>query len=314
MTRINFADAQQALGFLAPQLLRINTEIEMQQYPAFDYAGLMYVNTDGGMWSYGSIFYSGDIAGAAEFLAHKGFDMPMADISTSQHVQTNHFAGIGYEYSRGELERASAAGRNLSSEKADAARKVAESFIYGIAMRGNAEKNLTGLVNNANVPVANVPADGAGAATTFASKDADKVLRDVNAVLNAPYNSTLETKRADTLLLPTTRLQALAETRVGDTTDTILAFLKANNSYTLETGQPLTIRGSRELEAAGVGGTARMMAYDAGRDVVQFHLPGPHEFLEAFRAHALLWQVPGIMNVGGVEFRRPKGAAYRDGI
>ncbi len=314
MAKVNFHDAQQALGFLAPQLLRINTEIEMQEYPSFDYAGLMHVNTDGGMWSYGSVFYSGDIGGAAEFLAHKGFDMPLADIATSQHVQTNHFAGIGYEYGRGELERAAEANRNLSSEKADAARKVAESFIYGIAMRGSVEKNMTGLVNNGDVPRANVAADGTGGLTTFASKDSDKVLRDVNATLNAPFNSTLETKRADTLLLPTTRLQSMAETRIGDTTDTILKFVKANNSYTLETGQELTIRGSRELETAGNGGTARMMAYDSGRDVVQFHLPGPHEFLEAWRAHALLWQVPGIMNVGGVEFRRPKGAAYRDGI
>lgn len=314
MARINFSDAQQALGFLAPQLLRINTQIEMQEYPSFDYASLLPVNTDGGMWSYGSVFYSGDIAGSAEFLAHKGFDMPLADIATSQHVQTNHFAGIGYEYSRGELERAAEAGRNLSTEKAEAARTVAESFIYGIAIRGHAEKNMTGLINSPLVPTANVAADGTAGATTFASKNPDQINRDINAVLNAPFNSTKETKRANRLLLPTTRLQYMAQTRIGDGSDTILKFVRENNAYTLETGQPLDIRGSRELETAGAGGTARMVAFAAERSVVQMHLPGPHEFLEAWRAHALLWQVPGIMNVGGVEWRRPKGAAYRDGI
>lgn len=314
MARINFNDAQQALGFLTPQLLRINTQIEMLEYPSFDYASLLPVNTDGGMWSFGSVFYSGDIAGSAEFLAHKGFDMPLVDISTSQHVQTNHFAGIGYEYSRGELERAAELGRNLSTEKAEAARTVAESFIYGIAVSGHAEKNLTGLINSPLVPTANVPADGTGAATTFASKTPDQINRDINAVLNAPFNSTKETKRANRLLLPTTRLQYLAQTRIGDGTDTILKFVRENNAYTLETGMPLDIRGSRELETAGAGGTARMMAFAAERSVVQMHLPGPHEFLEPWRAHALLWQVPGIMNIGGVEFRRPKGAAYRDGI
>ncbi|MCA9269517.1 MAG: DUF2184 domain-containing protein [Planctomycetales bacterium] len=314
MARINFNDAQQALGFLTPQLLRINTQIEMQEYPSFDYASLLPVNTDGGMWSYGSVFYSGDIAGSAEFLAHKGFDMPLADISTEQHVQTNHFAGIGYEYSRGELERAAELGRNLSTEKAEAARTVAESFIYGIAISGHAEKNLTGLINSPLVPTANVAADGTGGLTTFASKTPDQINRDINAVLNAPFNSTKETKRANRLLLPTTRLQYLAQTRIGDGSDTILKFVRENNAYTLETGQPLDIRGSRELETAGAGGTARMMAFAAERSVVQMHLPGPHEFLEPWRAHALLWQVPGIMNIGGVEFRRPKGAAYRDGI
>lgn len=314
MARINFNDAQQALGFLAPQLLRINTQVEMMEYPSFDYASLLPVNTDGGMWSYGSVFYSGDIAGSAEFLAHKGFDMPLADISTEQHVQTNHFAGIGYEYSRGELERAAEVGRNLSTEKAEAARTVAESFIYGIAIRGHAEKNMTGLINSPLVPTANVAADGTGGLTTFASKTPDQINRDINAVLNAPFNSTKETKRANRLLLPTTRLQYMAQTRIGDGSDTVLKFVRENNAYTLETGQPLDIRGSRELETAGAGGTARMAAFAAERSVVQMHLPGPHEFLEAWRAHALLWQVPGIMNVGGVEWRRPKGAAYRDGI
>lgn len=309
---INFHDAQQAMGFIVPQTLRINTAVEMLAYPSFDYSRLMFVNTDGDMWDIGSVFYSGDIAGAAQFLSGKGFDMPYADVSTSQHLQTNHFAGIGYEWSLQELQRAAKLGRNLSTEKAEAARKVAESFVYGIAMRGNTEKGMTGLVNNANVPSAQVAADGTGASRLWTAKDADLILRDVNAALNAPFNATKETQRANTLLLPSTKLQYLAEKRVSDTTMTILAFLKENNSYTLETGQPLTVIGSREMETAGTGGTARMVAYDNDRGVVQMHLPGPHEFLPPFQKSSMTWEVAGIMNVGGVEIRRPKGMAYRD--
>jgi hypothetical protein len=311
---INFHDAQQALGFITPQLLRINTEIEMQVYPAFDYARLMPVNTDGDMWDIGTVFYSGDIAGQAQWLSGKGFDMPYADISTTQLLQANHFAGIGYEWSLQELQRAAKLGRNLSNEKAGAARKVAEAFIYGVAIRGNGEKALTGLVNDPVVPTANVAADGTGATTTWSTKTPDQINRDVNAALNAPYNATLETARANTLALPSTRLQYIASTRIGDTQDTILKFVKENNAYTLETGQPLMIIGTRELETAGAGATARMIAYDNSRDVLQFHLPGPHEFLPAFQKSAMTWDVAGIMNVGGVEIKRPKGLAYRDGI
>jgi len=312
---INFQDAQQALGFINPQLLRINTEVDQEIFPDFDYARLMFVNTDGDMWDIGSVFFSGTIAGAAEFLSHKGFDMPYADVATAQHLQANHFAGIGYEWTLGELQRAAKLGRNLGADKARAARIVAESFCYRIAIRGNTEKNMTGIVNDPNVSAANVPADGTGDLTTFASKSPDLILRDVNATLNAPYNATKETQRANTLMLPTTRLQSLAERRLGDSSDTtILRFLRENNSYTLETGQPLTIIGSRELETAGAGGTGRIMAYDNRREVVQFHLPGPHEFLPAFQKSAMTWEVAGIMNVGGVEIRRPKAFAYRDGI
>lgn len=315
MHRINFADAQQALGFLAPQLLRINAEIDYQEYPDFDFASYMFVNTDGGMWAYGSIFYSGDVAGRAEWLDGAANDMPFADISTVQFLQENYLAGIGYQWHRQELERAAMMGRNLGSEKARAARTVADARIYSIAFRGDTTKNLTGLVNNANVPTANVPADGTGSSRLFADKTAIQINRDVNAVLNAPYNATLETRRANTLLLPTTRLQFMASTPFQTGSDTtILAFVKANNSYTLETGQPLMIRGTRELETAGAGSTARMMAYDNRREVVQLYLPGPHEFFEPFQSGPFTFEVPGLFNIGGVEFRRPKGAAYRDGI
>lgn len=312
---INFNDAQQAMGFIVPQTLRINTEIEMQVYPSFDYSRLMYVNTDGDMWDIGTVFYSGDIAGAARFLSAKGNNMPFADIATSQHVQTNHFAGIGYEWGLGELQRSAKLGRNLSSEKAEAARKVAESFVYGIAMRGSAEKGLEGLVNNSLVPTANVANDGTAASRLWTAKDSDLILRDVNAALNAPFNATKETQRANTLVLPSSKMQYVAEKRLGASNDTtILKFLRENNSYTLETGQPLTIIGSLELETAGAGGTARMVAYDNDRGVVQMHLPGPHEFLPPFQTSAMSWEVAGIMNVGGVEIRRPKGMAYRDGF
>lgn len=313
--RINFADAQQALGFLTPQLLRINTEVDYQDYPDFDFAKFMFVNTDGGMWSRGSIFYSGDVAGRPEWLAGGAFDMPYADISTVQFLQENYLAGIGYQWHRSELEQASMMGRNLGSEKARAARTVADAKIYSIAMRGDTSKNITGLVNNANVPAANVPADGTGSSRLFADKTPDQINRDVNAVLNAPFNSTLETKRANTLLLPTTRLQYMASTRIGSNSDTtILKFVRENNSYTLETGQALNIIGTRELETAGASSTARMMAYANARDVVQLYLPGPHEFFEPFQKGAFTWEIPGLFNIGGVEFRRPKGAAYRDGI
>jgi hypothetical protein len=314
MPEINFHDAQQALGFLQPQLMRIETEVYQTRYPSFDYGRLMFVNTDGGMWDAGSVFYSGDIAGAAQFLSGKGADMPFADVAQAQHLRANHFAGIGYEWGLQELQRAAALGRDLPSDKALAASKVAESFLYGIAVRGAAEKGLTGLVNDPQVPAAAVAADGSGGDSEWTAKTADQINRDVNAALNAPLDATRETHRANTLLLPTSRLQYLAQTRMGDTSDTLLRFIKANNAWTLETGQPLNLIGSRELEAAGAAGSARMIAYDNSREVLQFHLPGPHEFLPAFQKSPMLWEIAGIMNVGGVEIRLPKAIAYRDGL
>lgn len=308
-------DAQQQLAFLTPQLYRINTEIDRTAYPSFDYSRLMFVNTEGDMWDVGSVFFSGDVAGKAEFLAGGGTDMPYADISAKQFMQANHFAGIGYRWNLQELNRAAKLNRNLGNDKADSARSVAEAFCYGMAIRGSAEKGTTGITNDPNVPTANVQADGAAGATMFASKDSAKVLRDINAIINAPFIATAETKRANTLLLPTSRRVALGSTMLPDSGGkTLLTFLREENDFTQETGQTLTVIGSRELETAGAGGTARMVAYANERDVVQFHLPGPHTFLPAHQQSSMIWEVAGIMNVGGVEIRRPKAVAYRDGI
>lgn len=313
----NFLTDAQVTSFLLPQTFRINTEIDYQRYPSFDYSRLLFVDTDGGMWSRGSVYFSGDIAGRPEWLAGNGFDMPYADISTTQFLQENYLGGIGYEWFRQELEQAAQAGRNLGTEKARAARVAAESFIYGLVIRGSTTKTglTTGLINNASVPTANVTADGTGATTSWANKTPTQILRDINAAINAPWNATLETIRANTLLLPSTALQYIAAITIGTASDsTILKFIRENNTYTLETGQPLTIIGSRELETAGASGTRRMVAYANERDVVKLYLPGPHEFFPVYQKGAFTWEVPGLFNFGGVEVRRPKGMAYRDGI
>lgn len=311
---LDFADAQQAMGFILPQQYRIETEVYQIRYPSFDYAALLPVTTDGDMWDIGSVFFSGDIAGKAEFLSAKGFDMPFADVAESQFIRNNYLAGIGYEWDLGTLKRAEKMGRDLPSQKARAARKIAEAFVYNIAIRGHTEKGWTGLVNLTGIPTANVPADGTGSVTGWAFKSPDLIVRDVNLVLNDVYNNTGEVHVANTLALPSTALQYANGLRIGDGADTLMKFIKENNAYTLATNQPLKIVATRELETAGASSTRRMVAYDRSPEVIQFHLPGAHEFLDPFQKSSMTWEVAGIMNVGGTEVRLPKAISYRDGI
>lgn len=315
MREIDFNDAQQALGFIVPQQLRIETEVYQTQYPAWDFGQFLFVDEGGDMWDVGSLFYSGDIAGAAQFLSGSGFDMPYADISRAQFLQQNHFAGIGYEWFLQELKRAEKLGRDLSAEKAGAATEVANEFKYGIAMRGVSEKGTTGLINDGTVPTANVAATGTGASTLWSTKTPDQILADVNEILTAPFIFTRERRIPNTLVLPTTRSLFLNSARLGTVSkDTILGFIAENNMYTRTTRQPLNILFSRELETAGAGGTARMMAYDNNKSVLRFYLPGDHTFLPVFQKSSMTWAVDGIMNIGGTEFRLPGAAAYRDGV
>lgn len=305
-------------AFLVPQLHRIETQVYMRKYPSFDFASLMTVNTDGDMWDVGTVFYSMENVGQAAFLSGKGFDMPYASNLMNQHVHSYHLAGIGYEWTVQELQRAAKLGRSLGTDKAMAADQVAQSFLWSIAMTGRApgtaasEKGWTGLVNDPNATAAQVANDGTGPSRLWSAKTADLILRDVNEALEAVYTGTLETHTANTLLLPTSSFQQIARTRLGDTTQTILSFLQENNSYTALTGQPLTIRATRALETAGTGATKRLVAYDNSQEVVRFHLPGPFQFLPPFQKGSMLWEVGGIMNTGGTEIRLPRAVVYRD--
>jgi hypothetical protein len=308
-----FSDAQVGISFLTPQLYRIEAEVYSIKYPSFDISRFMTIDTSGDMWDVGTVVYSMDKVGQAEFMAGGAFDMPYASTLMDQKTRNFHLAAIGYEWNTQEMQRAAKLGRSLSSDKAQAAVQASDRFIYGIAMtgktpRGENEKGWTGFINNASAPSAQVAADGTGSTRTWSTKTPDQILRDINEALTAVETGTGETHIANTLALPTSSYNYIATTRVGQGDGTILAFLMANNVA----GESLTIVKSRELETAGTGGTKRMIAYDNNPQVLKFMLPGAHQFLPAFQKSSLVYEVGGIMNVGGVDVRLPKAIVYRD--
>ncbi len=307
------SDAQVGYAFLTPQLYRIETEVYMTRNPSWDISRFMTVDTSGDMWDVGTLVYSQEDVGQAEFLAGSAFDMPFASSRMSQATKPYHLAGVGYEWNTQELQRAAKLGRALTADKARAAKKAADRFIYGIAMngqtpRGESEKGWTGFVNNASAPSAQVANDGTGPSRLWSAKTADLILRDINEALTAVETGTSETSIADTLILPTSRYNYIATQRVGDTNATILSFLMANNVA----GEGLRILKSRALETAGTSTSTRMVAYENSPEVIKFHLPGPHQFLPPFQKSSMTYEVGGIMNVGGVEVRLPKSIVYRD--
>lgn len=314
---IDLGDAQQAVGFAQPALFRTHRMLP-QKYPSFDYAGLVPVNTDGDMWDVGTLVYSGDVAGKAEYLGGKAFDVPNASINFSQGVTAFHLAGVGYELSKREVERfarmvaqnpgITEGGSNLAERKASAARMVADKFIYDRVIRGSTEKGFTGMINNANVPTANAPTG------TWSTATADQMSADLDAALTDVYVNSKETALANAALLPTSKFLIANRTRMPNTDQSILKYMMENNAYTAISKRPLDIRPSRELETAGSGGTGRIIAYEKSPDNMEFFLPGMFEFMPLFPTSSMTWRVDGVMNVGQFELYRPKTMSYRDNI
>lgn len=299
---VDLDDEQQTNAFLMPQLMRIEQGTYMIRYPMTDYAEFMPVDTAGSIWSAGSLYYSGDIAGKPEWFDVAADDMPYADSSRTQFLQENHMAAIGYKWNRGDLERGQQLGVNIIADKADAASKTAERFIHKTAMLGDGLKFDEGFVDDTSMTVTTALAD----ITAVSSADSD--IATINALLQAVETGTLETYRADTLALPTSTYNILATKRLSGTNVSVLEYLRSNSVV----GQ-IMIKRSRHLETAGAGGTKRMIAYANVPEVHRFHLPGGgHQFFPAWQKGPFSWEVPGIMSIGGYELRVPKAKVAAD--
>lgn len=303
--RVDLGDAQQTMAFLTPQLLRVEQGTYMVRYPLADYAEFMPVDTEGSIWSAGSVYYSGDIAGKPEWFDVAADDMPYADMSRTQFLQENHMAAIGYKWNRGDLERSQQLGTNLLADKADAAGKSAERFIHKVGMKGDGLKFATGFINN---PLATASTAGA----TLAAGTPDAAVTIVNDALTSVEVNTGETYQANTLALPTSVYNGLASRRMTDTGKSLLSYIRENAVV-----PDLVIKKSRHLETAGSGGTKRLIAYANTREVHRFHLPGGgHQLFQSqpYQKGPFSWEVPGLMSIGGYENRIPKAITFVDGI
>jgi hypothetical protein len=312
--RRTMVDAQQALGFAVSQTSYIESVVYEVQYPDIQYPFLIPVDNSANEWAKSVTYFSTDKTGRAGWFHHLAKDIHVADIERTKNEVGVEMADIGYRWSLEELGQAMMIpGMNLSADRAAAAVRSSEEFIDDAALRGKAEKNLFGLLNYPGVTVVTAATEGASA-ILWSAKTADGIIKDVNDALTGIYVSTLTVEMADTVLLPIASLTLLSTLRIPNTTSSVLEYLTTKNVYTQITGRPLTIRGVRGLEKAGSGASGRMIAYRRDPMVLKMHIPMPHRFLPVFQTSPLVFDVPGIFRIAGVEIRRPGAVRYVDGI
>lgn len=313
--RMNLVDNQQAFSFLLSQTSFIEAEVYRIQYPDIIYPQLVPIDTSAGEWSKSITYFSIDKVGTANWVSHAANDFPLVDINRQKFEQGIELAAVGYRYTLEEIGQAMMIpGLNLTSERAEAAVRAYEEFMDKLARFGSTSKGFTGLFNNANVSQATAIADGTGSSSLWSTKTADQMIRDVQQALMGVYQGSLTVEMADTVILPIVQMQLLADTRVPNTYGNALDYLAKYNLYTHTTGAPLMIRGVLNLDTAGQGGTARMMAYRRDPRVLKLHVPMVHRFLPVWQTGPITFDIPGIFRVGSVEIRRPGACRYIDGI
>ena len=307
-----FDSPQAALGFLVPQLAYIEPQVYQVRYPTVRYPGLIPVDTSAKPWAQSVMYFSGDLKGEAQWGNSRAGDVPLAEIERAQYATSVHMGTIGYEWNDEELGQAKMLGIQLSADKAIGARKVAEKFIDRVFCEGDATKSFFGLFNQPSVAVIALPQVAGSSA--WSGKTPAQILADVNGILSGVYVGSDTVELADTLLLPIADYTLLSSTPFNAySATTLLEYIAKANIYTVETGIPLTIRGVRGLDVAGVGGTSRIVAYSRDKDVLRAHMPMPYQFGYAREKSAWVYEVPGRFRIGGVDVRRPGAMRYADG-
>jgi hypothetical protein len=313
MKRRYLPDAQQALGFAVSQTAYIETQVYQTQYPDIQYPGLIPVDTSANAWAKSVTYYSQDKVGRAAWFHHYAKDIAVADIERTKNEVGIEMANIGYRWTLEELGQAMMIpGTNLAPDRADAAIRAYEEFMDDIALRGKAEKNFNGIMSYPGITVSFASVEAGH--TTWDQKSADGMIADVNNAITGIYTESNTVEMADTILLPVAALTIAATKRIPNTMQSVLDYLATKNVYTQITGRPLTIRALRGLETAGQGGSGRMVAYRRDPQVLKMHIPMPHQFLPVMQTAPMVFDVPGIFRVAGLEIRRPKAVRYVDGI
>ena len=319
---------QENLDFLQSQMVHYEPGVYMKQYPFVQYRRLVPVSTEADEWSQTIVHYTSDGVGEVAWQASQAVDVPLVDINRGQFAVKVTMAAIGYRWDHEELVAAERIGYNLNGDKASFCRERVEKFIDNIVLYGDTDRGWDGLINNS---VLTRTEAGQGTNETFtvaadrywSNRDEDAVMEEINALLTGVYVDSLQVEMADTLIMPISASTMLATRRISDTSISMMTYLRENNVYTMETGQPLRIITCRGIENAATVGTGtanveansgRVLAYRMDNDVLKLHYPMPHMFMPAREVSDFVYQINSYFRLGGLEIRRPGAMRYLDGV
>lgn len=254
-----------------------------------------------------------DRVGMAKIVANYADDIPKVAAFAKKFVQTVETIALGYGWSWLDLQRTARAGVPLRTRLAQAVRDGFEQRIEIIAALGIVETGATGLLNNANVPTMNAapPATGSNPAWGGPDKTPLEVVDDLLAMENAIVNNTKGVRSADTLVLPLSKLNYIAQksiynTAPGNPLDTILSvFLAKSRTIT-------NVEFWHFCDTANAG-SPRAVMYR--RDPIVVHLEVPLEQQELPpQAKNLSLEINSVGRIGGVAWEYPLAGVYLNGI
>lgn len=295
------------LAFFISQLSSVESKVYETKYKAITYAEFIPVDTSDPdhIDSFTYFYYNAVTAG--KFIGANARDLPRSDINMGEQTEKVFYGGNSYGYSLDELRKAQALGVALDSTKAKESNRGFQEHAQRVAFGGDSDRKIYGLFNQPNVQKETGTVDFKAPATTGSA-----MVTDCNNLLIKVWQNSAESHVPGMLVLPSDVWAIMSNERMADGTDTTaLQYLKKNNLFTDLTGQELVVKPNFEAKTAGDGGKPRMMAYELNAENLGMKMPIPWRSL-APQPNGLAVDVPAEYKFGGVFFRYPGAAAYKD--
>jgi hypothetical protein len=301
-------DADESI-FFGRELEHVKAKTYDKKYAQLKARTLFPVSSEAGPGAESITYEQYDSVGIAKVIGSYADDLPRADVKGKQFTSIIKSLGSSYGYNIQEIRAAQMAGKPLAQRKADAAKKAILTREDQIAFSGDSTNGILGFLTNPNIPLVVLAADGTGATTTFSTKTADKILRDLNKVVNSIVELTKEVEIPDTMLLPTEIYNLLKNTPWSTANDgkSVLKLFLENNDYIKN------VFSVPRMKGAGAGGLDRMAVYRRDPDALTLEIPQDFEMLEE-QSRGLEYVTPCHSRIGGVIVYYPLSIAFADGI
>lgn len=245
--------------------------------------------------------------GFAKIIADYAKDFPRVDVYGEEDSVKVKAIGDSYGYNIKEIRMSSRTGKSLDSRRAATARRAHDEMSNKLALISNPSIGTRGLIDYPGLTETTIPADGTGGGTSWATKDEDQILRDIDILFDAVITSTFNREVPDTLLLPLENYRILGNRRIKNTETTLMKYIMENKPWIKK------IDWLYELSGAGAGKTNRALVGMFDEEHITFEIPQAFEQFDA-QQDGMEFTIPCHSECAGVIVYYPMAFAYGDGI
>lgn len=299
-------DAGEAM-FFSRQLDYVKSRTYDRLYPAL--AGLRMVPITSDVPSNAETFSyrAWDKVGMAKLIANYSQDLPRVDVLARETTVKLRDIGDSYGYNIREIRAAQYANVAIDAKRAEAARRGIELKLNQLALTGDANVGLVGMLNHPNIGTVTVTGG-------WATATSDQILADLNAMYNGVITQSNNIHQPNTLVLPPVLRSILFQRYVGSTAVTTIGqFFMGQMSSSLG-GANFAIETAVELSAAFSPTGANMaVVYERSEDNMSLEVPERFEQHPA-QQRVLEWVVPCTARVGGFVLYRPLSILTASGL